>query len=1082
MYWDSVGHRAVNIARTIPVGVGSTDFDNHVWKVNTYTENDQGLWNIESYELPNFPTGLNRTGYGASLDPSHPALIAAQDGSLIVLGVPYNSSDPNVSAPDTYPGAYRIHINDGIGATIEPIEGTEVTKPTPAYSGIYEGPNGQITLAATSAGSGPRVQNLFISGDGSTVDVQSPVLAAGLDTQSASDIAVDSLDGTVWLGGQASQRLQAVKDGRVVADQLFNVRHPRGGILVTGPDHTIYAQTGDGLPAGVGGSPKFGMGEFRRVGVSPAIVNQPASKKVALIEGDDVGDAIFTSTAIGEPKPITQWQVKSPGASRFIDITGESEDILTINAERGMDGTEYRAVYENAAGRIASDPARLQVHYAPQLTIDAGNVSITEGSRAELSILPDANPEPEIAWQRRNAEGLWVPIALDDDNFTGANGPNLTVLDTNTAQSGMLFRAKVSNSVGMTFSHAAKLTVTPKVAIPPGGLDLENVSFEWTGNAEMQKNSPAGTPNYFSAGASQGTEATYRSVAGNAAVYQRSPSGGESLATWSTRGAHVSGGGRRQIVRLYGGDARVEPDGAATVRWNGSFSVNFYGGLVPFTFTDPELTVDADGSGALKAEMSGCASNIDNPSVCTPFASVPDVTVADFSGVEIDPSGEVEVKPEYAGVEVDEVDPTKPQVRTGSGWGSWPASFVSFHVQTGLAAYWYSSGGDDTAKPPFPFAVDFQGDAPPSAPPPEEKPADAAQGSPATPAAKGTVPTGKPLSVAPFKRTQRLGGRRVARLATLSCPALSCKVRAPKRVRAKIGKRRYPFVVLAPKRIGAGTRAALRLKLSKRTLKALGKRRRATTVKLRVRSGGQLYLVRAMLRGAGKGKAKIVHVSVQRLGKGGSGPLHDISSAPLSGEPPLLRRPPTAVDVTGVRLAWYPRDSWLRYASSGVGSGDGIHTGNGATGIDSTSSACPDRETESDAQLPYTIEFTPRQSWYDPASGIAGVYGQGSVGFRWKARTIDLTASDPEIEINGAASRAIFRFSGSEGTSYPNQRTDLLTLDTAGKPTVSDGGKTLTYDLMRGTLTPNGVNVFAGFYTPPTNDEFGCVSVSFAIP
>jgi hypothetical protein len=35
---------------------------------------------------------------------------------------------------------------------------------------------------------------------------------------------------------------------------------------------------------------------------------------------------------------------------------------------------------------------------------------------------------------------------------------------------------------------------------------------------------------------------------------------------------------------------------------------------------------------------------------------------------------------------------------------------------------------------------------------------------------------------------------------------------------------------------------------------------------------------------------------------------------------------------------------------------------------------------------------------------------------------------------------------------------------------------------MRGTLTPDGVNVFAGFYTPPDNDEFGCVSVAFTTP
>lgn len=209
----------------------------------------------------------------------------------------------------------------------------------------------------------------------------------------------------------------------------------------------------------------------------------------------------------------------------------------------------------------------------------------------------------------------------------------------------------------------------------------------------------------------------------------------------------------------------------------------------------------------------------------------------------------------------------------------------------------------------------------------------------------------------------------------------------------------------------------------------------------------------------------------------GGGP---IVSAPISSEPPLLARPASAVDVHDVSIAWYPRDSWVRYASSGVAAGDGIRGSGGATGLGSTSSPCPDRPSGSDALLPYGFTFAAKPSWYDPVSGSAGIYGQGAVSFRWAEHTIDLTASDPEIELDGAASRAIFRFNGSGGTPYPNQRADLLSLDLAKQPTIS--GKTFTFNLIRGTLTENGVAVFAGFYTPPANDEFGCVSVSFTTP
>lgn len=207
------------------------------------------------------------------------------------------------------------------------------------------------------------------------------------------------------------------------------------------------------------------------------------------------------------------------------------------------------------------------------------------------------------------------------------------------------------------------------------------------------------------------------------------------------------------------------------------------------------------------------------------------------------------------------------------------------------------------------------------------------------------------------------------------------------------------------------------------------------------------------------------------------------SAAPISNEPRLLERPATAVDVSGVEVTWFPRDSWIRYVSSGTGPGDGIFVGNGASATASTASPCPDRSSGSSASLPYSISFTPAASWYDPASGKAGIYGSGDVAFRWASHTIDLSAANPEVEINGAESRVIFRFNGSGGTPYPNQRADLLSLDVAAGPTqVSEDGKTFSYEFVRGTLTPNGVNVFAGFYTPPDNDEFGCVSVKFTTP
>jgi Htaa protein len=328
------------------------------------------------------------------------------------------------------------------------------------------------------------------------------------------------------------------------------------------------------------------------------------------------------------------------------------------------------------------------------------------------------------------------------------------------------------------------------------------------------------------------------------------------------------------------------------------------------------------------------------------------------------------------------------------------------------------------------------------------------------------------LAAAPAVAQLRyVGDKGLATVGTLSCKGVACEISAPKRVKVKVGERSFWAQVLAPKRLAADAKAKVRVKLGALALADLAGRTTTIEVRIAIRQGKseRTQLLRQRLRRAA-------------LPAGGGGGSGNPTSGPLGAEPPLLARPATAVDVNAVQVSWYPRDSWIRYVSSGSAAGDGILFAAGATGSDSTASECPDRPSASDAQLPYRVAFTPRASWFDAASGSAGIYGQGAVTFRWQGHGIDLTAADPEIEISGAASRAIFRFQGNGSTPYPNQRAALLSLDTSAGPAISNGGKTFTYSLMRGTLTADGVNVFAGFYTPPDNDEFGCVSVAFTTP
>ena len=107
------------------------------------------------------------------------------------------------------------------------------------------------------------------------------------------------------------------------------------------------------------------------------------------------------------------------------------------------------------------------------------------------------------------------------------------------------------------------------------------------------------------------------------------------------------------------------------------------------------------------------------------------------------------------------------------------------------------------------------------------------------------------------------------------------------------------------------------------------------------------------------------------------------------------------------------------------------------------------------------------------------MYFGGGVNFSFKAHGIDLDTKEPEVEINGGSSRAIFRFDGRGDTSPGNKRAVLVNLDTAASPPV-EGPGTVSYDRIHGTIPAEGgsQSIFAGFYGP--GERFGCISVSFA--
>ncbi|MGD9736463.1 MAG: HtaA domain-containing protein [Solirubrobacterales bacterium] len=197
------------------------------------------------------------------------------------------------------------------------------------------------------------------------------------------------------------------------------------------------------------------------------------------------------------------------------------------------------------------------------------------------------------------------------------------------------------------------------------------------------------------------------------------------------------------------------------------------------------------------------------------------------------------------------------------------------------------------------------------------------------------------------------------------------------------------------------------------------------------------------------------------------------SAGPAPESPlPVLARPPAAVDVTAATLDWQVRESFVRY----IASGEGASVSGGAVADP------PVLMPGASAALSYGFQFPFASGWLDPgadpastADDTALVRFGGAVQFRYSAHGIDLSTAEPELELRGPASRAIFAIAEDGGAAT---RQVLVNLDLGAAAAIRAEGGSFTYERVPGAI-PAGTasSTFAGFYAPGT--DFGCFTVSF---
>ncbi|MDY0912841.1 hypothetical protein [Rathayibacter festucae] len=292
-------------------------------------------------------------------------------------------------------------------------------------------------------------------------------------------------------------------------------------------------------------------------------------------------------------------------------------------------------------------------------------------------------------------------------------------------------RAAVLLAAVLTLGAAAPVDID--VTVPAGATGgsfgaVDDAELRWGLNRETSGGAFAGGCNFLSAGTAGDSgsarvwaesDGLYAAEAGAVSIEKATATGGWTRASFATRcldpsGAPVSaaaiGSSTQSQVVIGGGVGEVSTEGLS-LRWSGSFTVAYYGGMTYWSAADPVLELDAAGNGQLTATVAGYGTTMADTSIWRPLPPTT-VVLAEVRGAPLGDGG-FSVVPEYLGVASQTGGQTPRTAENAAYWGSFPASFLQFQVQTGQAGYWLTSGGTrDAAKPATALLVNVDASAP----------------------------------------------------------------------------------------------------------------------------------------------------------------------------------------------------------------------------------------------------------------------------------------------------------------------------------------------------------------------------------
>jgi hypothetical protein len=220
-------------------------------------------------------------------------------------------------------------------------------------------------------------------------------------------------------------------------------------------------------------------------GKAPTITAQPQDDYTA-----PGSYAHFAAGASGYPKPTAHWQISFDHGAVWRNIPGAHGTSFVFMALTGQEGDQFRAVFSNRHGSVATNAAVLAVvagYAKPNVETQPQSTTAPAGAQVTLVAAASGDPVPAVQWQLSNNEGAsWSDVPA-------GNAATLS-FTASSILNGYEFRAIFTNVLGTAVTSAATLTVSgstgsgPVITLEPQDADLAD------GETAVFTASAAGSP------------------------------------------------------------------------------------------------------------------------------------------------------------------------------------------------------------------------------------------------------------------------------------------------------------------------------------------------------------------------------------------------------------------------------------------------------------------------------------------------------------------------------------------------------------------------------------------------------------